>query len=166
MAIGQIIGLFLIAAINFSTKSEMELRNPLAVRPWQHVLEPLYGYLILIEAMSEDLKFAKAWNFGPNSENTHSVKDVMDRFAKCWGPECRFKFSETSQEWSEAATLGLDCSETIQALQWRPALDLDTSLKWTAEWYKSFYSETRSASVQSITSQQIKRYVDIQNNSS
>jgi CDP-glucose 4,6-dehydratase len=151
------------SARTFSNKNTLEIRNPLATRPWQHVLEPLYGYLILTQAIAEDQKYAKPWNFGPNSNSVRTVNDVIQIFSNAWGPKCAFKISNNEQDWKEAVTLDLDCSETNEILGWHPVLDLESALLWTADWYKSFYQDRSISNIRDITSRQIKKYVDLQN---
>ncbi len=121
----------------FETGSAVEIRNPRAVRPWQHVLEPLTGYLLLAEALAHDpQRFARGWNFGPAATDMASVGDVIDQFASLWG---------TTQPWHrqpgnhphEAAILTLDSTDAAHALGWRPRLALDRALSLTAEWYRA-----------------------------
>ena len=121
----------------FSAGRALEIRNPDAVRPWQHVLEPLTGYLLLAEALAADpARFGRGWNFGPAPADMASVRDVIDLLAGHWG---------VTQPWSkqpgehphEAAMLTLDSSAAAEALSWRPRLTLNRALKLTADWYRS-----------------------------
>ncbi|MFT3965695.1 MAG: CDP-glucose 4,6-dehydratase [Sphingobium sp.] len=121
----------------FSTGRMLEIRNPDAVRPWQHVLEPVTGYLLLAQALAADpARFARGWNFGPAPHDMASVREVVDLLARHWG---------VTQPWAlqpgdhphEAAMLTLDSTDAGTILGWRPRLTLDRALKLTAIWYGS-----------------------------
>lgn len=146
----------------FSTGQPLVLRNPLATRPWQHVLEPLYGYLTLVEAMAGDQAFASPWNFGPSDRNHQSVGDLASAFAQAWGLDARIEISTRKQEWKEAQTLELDCSETIGTLGWQPVLNFHDTVTWTANWYRDTYADMSPEAVQARTQAQIDRYVQLQ----
>jgi CDP-glucose 4,6-dehydratase len=116
------------------------VRNPKAVRPWQHVLEPLNGYLALAEAMwNEGANYAEGWNFGPNESDCKSVEYLVDRITRLWDEGASWD-SDKSSHPHEAGLLKLDCSKARQGLNWRPRWDLDRSLSATVEWYKSWYA--------------------------
>ncbi|MBH1992037.1 MAG: CDP-glucose 4,6-dehydratase [Sphingomonadaceae bacterium] len=121
----------------FAAGRTLEIRNPDAVRPWQHVLEPLTGYLLLAEALAaEPTLFAQGWNFGPPPADMASVRDVIDLLANHWG---------TSHPWArqagdhvhEAAMLTLDSSAAADALGWHPRLSLEQALALTVEWHRA-----------------------------
>ncbi len=154
------------AARAFSQGRPLILRNPLATRPWQHVIEPLYGYLALVEAMVEDRSFAHPWNFGPSGRNHQSVGILANLFANAWGGGAAIEISTQEQDWKEAATLDLDCSKTNTELSWWPILDLETTVEWTADWYRKAYSDLSPDNVRSITKDQIAKYVRLQANRS
>jgi CDP-glucose 4,6-dehydratase len=120
-------------------RQTVEIRHPQSVRPWEHVLEPLSGYLLLGQKLLEGKKeFATAWNFGPENTQALSVADVLSKFQKHW-PEVNWKNVETEKEFHEAKILKLDCSKAWAELSWRPVWSLDDTLRYTAEWYKKFY---------------------------
>lgn len=146
----------------FSAGSPLALRNPLATRPWQHVVEPLYGYLVLVQAMIADRTFGRAWNFGPNDRNHEAVGPLAKLFAAAWGLEAEVKISQNTQNWKEAATLDLDCSETNERLAWKPVLDLQTTVDWTARWYRDTYADMSTEAVRRRTQAQIDDYVRLQ----
>lgn len=146
----------------FIAGKPLALRNPMATRPWQHVVEPLYGYLVLIQAMIADRKFGRAWNFGPNNRNHEAVGSLAKLFATSWGPEAVVKINQNTQNWKEAATLDLDCSETNERLAWKPLLDLQTTVNLTAQWYRDAYADMCVQAVRRRTQAQIDDYVRLQ----
>ena len=114
-----------------------ELRNPTAVRPWQHVLEPLSGYCLLAQKMAaEPKRFAKAWNFGPSSEDIADVETVVGQFARHWGRKGDFS-PQPGDHPHEAHVLTLDSGMARRELGWTPRLSLGAAVEWTAEWYRS-----------------------------
>lgn len=116
----------------------IEVRNPMATRPWQHVLEPLSGYLRLSANMFEDgEKYSGAWNFGPDLEAVVPVKDVVEKVIKYWGCGEWIDLSNPEAV-HEAALLSLDCTKARTYLGWRPVFDIETSLRLTVEWYKNY----------------------------
>lgn len=135
---------------------ELEIRYPEAVRPWQHVLEPLRGYLDLAEAMMRDDGncYADAWNFGPSDADAQPVRHVLDCFAACW-PEAPGWFVTQEAQPHEAGLLKLDCSKAYAKLGWHPALDLDAALRLTADWYR-FASQGED--IGGLTRGQIEQY--------
>jgi len=131
------------------------IRYPHAIRPWQHVLEPLRGYLILAEQMWVDgTKFAEAWNFGPNDEDAKPVSWIADYMTKLWGPHASWELDPTEHP-PEATYLKLDCSKAKRQLGWSPKLHLSEALEWTVEWYKGF---GQGKNMSQMTEDQISRY--------
>ncbi|WP_150290130.1 CDP-glucose 4,6-dehydratase [Sphingobium estronivorans] len=121
----------------FSEGRTLEIRNPDAVRPWQHVLEPLTGYLLLAQALAADpARFARGWNFGPAAADMASVREVIERLAGHWGAT-RPWTKQPGEHPHEAAMLTLDSSAAADALGWRPRLSLDRALALTADWYRA-----------------------------
>jgi len=111
------------------------IRHPGAVRPWQHVLEPLAGYLCLGQRLLNDpLGAAEAWNFGPPADAHRQVRQVIEAFAAAW-PAVRFAIDAGAHP-HEAMQLRLDCSKAERQLQWRPVWDLSTTLQRSAWWYR------------------------------
>lgn len=131
------------------------IRRPNAVRPWQHVLEPLRGYMMLAErAANGDPSLSDAWNFGPADEGTSNVAAVVDRLASIWGPGAKWKRDEKAGP-HEATLLRLDTSKARCRLGWSPRLDLDTALQWTATWYRHYAA---GADMRAFTEKQIADY--------
>jgi CDP-glucose 4,6-dehydratase len=120
----------------FVADKPVVLRRPTAIRPWQHVLEPLRGYLILAERLSDAPKrFAEAWNFGPAQEDARTVLGVATRAADLWGSGARCETANESPP-HEATILRLDTGKAATRLGWRPRLDLSRGLEWAVEWYR------------------------------
>lgn len=129
-----------------------EIRMPLATRPWQHVLEPLGGYLLLGQKLLDGQHdFAGAWNFGPDSESNLSVGKIVEKSSDCWD-QIKFVVKPDSS-FHEAQVLMLDCEKTKQRLQWKPRWNIDKTVAQTIRWYKEFY-ETKKL----LTKEQIELY--------
>jgi CDP-glucose 4,6-dehydratase len=121
----------------FQAGTVVRVRNPKAVRPWQHVLEPLRGYLTLALALAGDNgpRFASGWNFGPRVEDARSVAWMADTVVRRWGSGASWELENKDQP-HEAVSLSLDCSKACRTLGWTPVLDLETTLDWTVRWYR------------------------------
>jgi CDP-glucose 4,6-dehydratase len=131
------------------------IRNPYAVRPWQHVLEPLGGYLMLAESMwTQGARFAEAWNFGPNEDNVLNVGEVAKRVLTLWGSGIDW-VTDGRISPHEAQMLKLDCSKAALKLGWTPKLSMNETLTWTVDVYKQFYE---GADMRSILMAQISDY--------
>lgn len=120
----------------FASGAPLAIRNPLAIRPWQHVLEPLYGYLLLAERLHEDPRYATGWNFGPRTEESASVGDVADSLAALWQGGARWE-QDPADHPHEAATLKLDSTKARLELGWAPPLNLPDALALTVDWYQA-----------------------------
>lgn len=116
------------------------VRNPRAVRPWQHVIEPLFGYLMLAAKMSNDYypNLCSAWNFGPFSNSESPVSNLMDMFCKEWGDGSWNQLS-LHEEPHEASVLRLSIDKAVHELNWSPRWDLCETVKRTVGWYKKYY---------------------------
>ena len=119
----------------FAAGRPVHLRNPQAIRPWQHVLEPLAGYMHLIRLACEGQDVAGAWNFGPDDTQVQSVLWMTEQFARAWGAPVNWTREERPQP-HETEVLLLDCAKARRVLGWRPALDAGQALDWTASWYR------------------------------
>lgn len=116
----------------------IHLRNPEATRPWQHVLEPLSGYLLLARKLHEDGRaFAGGWNFGPDESDVKPVSWVVGRFCRLWG-DGAFVAPEGERHPHEARSLKLDCSKAKAELGWRPRWGIDEALERVVDWTKAF----------------------------
>jgi len=142
----------------FSGGRKVNIRNPGAIRPWQHVLDPLAGYLLLAERMYEaPAEYSGAWNFGPADEDARPVAWVAAETCRQWGPNAQWERDESLQP-HEAHYLKLDCSKSRQILGWLPQLRAVDALEWTVAWYKAFYAVPGNA--RQVTEQQIERYLE------
>jgi CDP-glucose 4,6-dehydratase len=141
-------------------RNPLEIRNPSAVRPWQHVLEPLSGYLLLAEALFKDggQKFAEGWNFGPSDQDCTSVKYVVENFLQILNKSSFVKFG-SSPSLHEAGLLKLDISKARYQLGWNPSLNLHDALNWTAQWYTKNQNNHRDS--RAFTLDQIHRFTKV-----
>ena len=131
------------------------IRNPHAVRPWQHVLDCLCGYLILTEKLFNDTEnYASAWNFGPDDNNIQTVEALLDNFSKHW-PKMDYVVQPVS-EMKESVLLTLDASKAKDTLSWHPYLDFEDTLSWTASWYQDVIQNGMNA--RSVSLQQLDTY--------
>ena len=134
---------------------EVLVRNPHAVRPWQHVLEPLAGYLLLGEALFDrGAAFAGAWNFGPLPQDEHAVAWIADRCCSAWGEGARWLKDDRAQP-HEARMLKLDISKARAQLHWEPRWSAEYAIDATVRWYKTYY---QGGDVRSETQGQIDEY--------
>ncbi|HYM88639.1 MAG TPA: PAS domain-containing protein, partial [Nitrospiraceae bacterium] len=137
------------------------LRNPQVIRPWQHVLEPLSGYLTLAEHLCEDgPSWSEGWNFGALNSGMKPVSWVVDQLALLWGSNISWKQVEAYQP-HEDMNLTLDCTKSIHRLKWEPVLDVSTALRWTVEWMKSLQAE---ADMRGVSEYQIARFMELAQN--
>ena len=122
----------------FEAGESVEIRAPQAIRPWQHVLEPLAGYLRLAECLAgtDGERFAEGWNLGPADEDCRPVADLVERLARGWGGKAGWHLSEKTHP-HEATYLKVDASKARARLGWDRRLTLDTALDWTAAWYRA-----------------------------
>jgi CDP-glucose 4,6-dehydratase len=120
-------------------KNTISIRNPYAVRPWQHVIEPLFGYLELGKKLFESpIEFSKAYNFGPNISDTLSVENMVEKSITYWGYG-NLSIDQNSNNPHEAGLLKLDISRAISELNWRPVFNAEIAIERTIAWYKGYY---------------------------
>jgi CDP-glucose 4,6-dehydratase len=145
----------------FLTGEPCQIRNPSAIRPWQFVLEPLRGYLLLAERLTEDpSRFASGWNFGPDAADAKPVSWIADELARSWGGHASWNHDATTHP-REAHSLKLDVSKASACLDWRPVLPLKPALDWIVEWYRAF---REGADLRGLTQTQIARYEALSQN--
>ena len=123
---------------SLQSKKTIIIRNPKAIRPWQHVLDPLNGYLILAKALNESPEFfSSSYNFGPLTTDNFTVEKTVKTLLKYW--EGKYKLHEDQDSFHEANTLNLQIYKSIQQLKWLPKWDFETTLRHTMNWYVSYY---------------------------
>lgn len=133
----------------------IRIRNPRAIRPWQHVLEPLNGYLALAQRLYENgPSFAEAWNFGPFDADAKPVEWIANRMCQLWGETARYEI-ENSVNLHESQCLKLDCSKSLSELGWRPRWDLEKTLQSIIEWMTAYRD---GGDLQKVCFQQIQEY--------
>ena len=122
----------------FENLEPVIIRNPNATRPWQHVLEPISGYLVLAQMLYEfGDDYAEAWNFGPKDESCKPVKWVIDKMVNLWGESTSWKLDKNDNP-HEAGLLKLNCSKALKRLKWKSMLDIEDSLRLTIDWHQNF----------------------------
>jgi len=136
------------------------IRNPRSTRPWQHVLEPLSGYLLLAEKLwDHPADYAEAWNFGPRDDDTQAVGDVAQRFVRALGAGSLELGTPDPSAPHEASLLQLDASRARSRLGWRPRLGIDQAIDFTATWYRAWLDDPSSA--RKMLDLQIRHYESI-----
>lgn len=134
------------------------IRNPASIRPWQHVLEPLAGYLTLAEhLLAQGHAYGEAWNFGPSAESVQSVATVANALCDAWGEGASWTH-DASEHPHEAGILALDSTKARTRLGWRPRLDYREAIQWTVAWYKTFRA---GGDARALTHEQIDRYREL-----
>jgi len=135
---------------------EVKIRSPFAIRPWQHVLEPLTGYLSLAAKLyTEGAYYAQGWNFGPDDKDAKKVETITNILCTLWGDNASFCIDKNPQP-HEANYLKLDCSKAKAELGWIPKWDIDRTLSTIVEWNKAFI---KGENMRSITLNQIDQYL-------
>ena len=138
------------------SNQKIKLRNPTATRPWQHVLEPLMGYLMVAEDLFvSGHKNNDAWNFGPRSSDIRTVAEIAKLFAGEWGIDSIIE-EKSSKNYHEANILSLDSTKANSKLSWQPVWNVEIAIKKTAEWYQAF---EKNLDILDKTNQQIQEYI-------
>jgi CDP-glucose 4,6-dehydratase len=140
---------------SFEDNESVLIRNPSATRPWQHVLEPLSGYLLLAEKLYlNGDKYAEAWNFGPQDKDVRPVRSIIEFLVNRWGNNANWSHDRSEQP-HEAKLLKLDISKANKLLGWSPKWNLDTSLESIIQWHKNWLN---GGNVRNFTIKQIHEY--------
>lgn len=140
----------------FSNNKAVEIRSPHAIRPWQHVLEPLSGYITIAEHLYEHgCDFAEGWNFGPKDEDAKPVEWIVNTLTSVWGDDARWFLSDGEHP-HEAHYLKLDCSKAKMRLNWQPVWDLEHTLTKIVNWQKAWLDKQ---DMQQYTINEIKEYM-------
>jgi len=143
---------------SWSSDEVVEIRNPAATRPWQHVLEPLSGYLVLgSELFSSSKLHGEAYNFGPPAHQDYSVGELIDEMSNYWDHVRWNDISKSQSHLHEAGLLKLNCDKALFDLKWQPTLKFQDTVRMTVEWYKRFYAYD-SALMHDYSISQIEEY--------
>ena len=138
-----------------SKGEEVRIRSPFAIRPWQHVLEPLTGYLNLAAKLfNEGPEYAEGWNFGPDDKDAKNVEWITKTICELWGEGASFSIDKVPQP-HEANYLKLDCSKAKAELGWLPKWDIETTLKMIVDWNKAYLS---GENIREVSIHQINQY--------
>lgn len=143
-----------------SRNEKMNIRNPYAVRPWQHVLEPIYGYILLAEKMwNEGDSYAGAWNFGPDYDSMITVGELTNKVFQIFQRDMEINYSDNTIQY-ETQILKLDCTKSKIRLGWNTIFSIDDALLWTTDWYR-YYLNNEDLRLKTI--QQINHYKILRN---
>ncbi len=138
--------------LSVSRGEKVQIRNPHATRPWQHVLEPLSGYLAIGEKLLEGKKeFAEGWNFGPENEGSITVQKVVEAVKKHWD-DIDYTLEKVEKKLHEANLLKLDCSKANILLEWKSVWDSEMTFEKTVKWYKAFYQDKQIFTLDNLQS--------------
>ncbi|MDB4619137.1 CDP-glucose 4,6-dehydratase [bacterium] len=144
---------------SWSKNEKVELRNPYSTRPWQHVLEPLGGYLQLGALLSQNHQLhGEAFNFGPEAQQNHSVLELVKQMSSSWSEVRWVECEPQSSQFYESGLLKLNCDKALHFLKWHAVLNFEETVALTADWYRSFYGEP--SSIQDVTDKQINGYAN------
>lgn len=139
-----------------SKNETITIRNPNAIRPWQHVLDPLSGYILLAEKLYDEREyFSEAWNFAPSGDKFFTVEMIINKICNAWGANSKYQIKEDNNL-HEAGLLSLDPSKAIFKLKWKPKLDVNDSVEKTINWYKNYYENNN---MEKFTIEQIESYL-------
>ena len=143
----------------WSKKKKVLLRNPNSTRPWQHVLEPLGGYLLLAHKLNNDSSLhGQSFNFGPHLDKNYSVIDVVNEFAKIW-ELARYENSFDNKNFFESKLLKLNCDKALFYLNWKSCLNFEETVSMTAQWYMQYYQKKEFPI--EVSKMQIIKYINI-----
>jgi CDP-glucose 4,6-dehydratase len=144
--------------IAWASGQTVDIRSPQATRPWQHVLEPLSGYIALaVNLYQDNINHGEAYNFGPSTNKNYPVSRLIDEMSKYWDKIKWNDVSKNKQHVHEAGLLKLNCDKVLMDLDWHSALDFEETIRMTAEWYKEYY-QNKSVSMYDFSVNQILTY--------
>ena len=146
---------------SWSKGESVKIRNPNSTRPWQHVFEPLSGYLALAMKLSEEKQLSgEAYNFGPPANQNHTVDELIMEMNNSW-ENFQWEYEqEKGEAFHEASLLKLNCDKALVDLDWTPTLDFRKTVEMTVDWYKTFYQNDQK-SMQDFSINQIDEYMDL-----
>ena len=140
---------------------KLVIRRPKATRPWQHVIEPLVGYLVLAQKMFKSSKYSGAWNFGPSSKNNLKVIDLVKFCKKNLKSKSQIKIIKN--KYYESTNLALDSSKSFNNLNWETLFTAKEAIKNTLDWYKFYFNRNSRKKIISFSKKQIKNYFNLLN---
>ena len=147
--------------IAWSGNKIVELRNPFATRPWQHVLEPLSGYINLgIENYNNNQLHGEAFNFGPPASQNHTVLELVIEMSKHWDKVRWEDISQSNKGPYESGLLKLNCDKALHYLNWEAVMNFGETVKMTSEWYKAYYNNP-NGSIYETSAAQISEYMEL-----
>jgi len=147
----------------WSDNKIVDIRSPWATRPWQHVLEPLSGYISLAVDLDENSNnHGEAYNFGPSSDQNYPVSKLIDEMSKYWNQVKWNDISKGGDHVHEAGLLKLNCDKVLFDLDWHSTLQFEETIKMTVEWYKHYY-QNQEKSMYEFTIDQIDEYTKLAN---
>tara|TARA_Y100000739_G_C20612182_1_gene469364 strand:- start:3079 stop:4158 length:1080 start_codon:yes stop_codon:yes gene_type:complete len=144
----------------WSKNEKVLLRSPNSTRPWQHVLEPLGGYLTLASILNDDKKLhGESFNFGPSLNQNYTVLDVVKEIGKNWSSINFEIYQDSNDSFHECNLLKLNCDKALQYLNWKSCLEFEETIKFTSNWYKKYYENANIIS--ELTKKQIEEYYQV-----
>ena len=144
----------------WSQRTKVQVRNLNATRPWQHVLEPLSGYLLLGQKLYENPELnGEPFNFGPNGDQNYKVSELIAEMQKIWEGTGVENVQNSNAEKKEHALLKLCCDKALHVLGWRANLGFKETVQFTIEWYRKYYEQKED--ILNVTCRQIEEYVKI-----
>jgi CDP-glucose 4,6-dehydratase len=146
---------------SWSHNKSVDIRSPMSTRPWQHVLEPLSGYLVLAEDLyNSNQNHGQAYNFGPRADQNYPVKELINEMAKHWSNVRWNDMSKAQEHLHEAGLLKLNCDKALADLNWTPVMRFEKTVQMTVEWYKYYY-QSQNQSMLDFSVQQIENYTEL-----
>ena len=145
----------------WSKKNQPKIRNPKSTRPWQHVLEPLGGYLVLAYNLKKNNQInGEAFNFGPSQNEDKTVDELLKEMKKNW-KHIKWKYLKGDKVFKESSLLRLNCDKAHSVLDWKPTFNFSETIKLTSEWYQTFYdNKFDNKKLKELTFLQIQKYLD------
>jgi CDP-glucose 4,6-dehydratase len=144
----------------WSIDGEVELRNPHSTRPWQHVLEPLSGYLALAASLSNEASLhGEVFNFGPKAVHNHSVQDLVIEMSRYWNQVSWRDVSGVNKGPYESGLLKLNCDKALFFIDWHAAMEFEDTVRMTSQWYENYYQDRQP--ILEFTSKQIEEYAEL-----
>lgn len=145
---------------SWSQGKPVELRNPSSTRPWQHVLEPLSGYLRLASMLDQDKNLSgESFNFGPSGLEVFTVEDLVSKMSESWKKVQWISNKSDNNQLYESGLLKLNCDKALSILKWKATLNFEETVRFTSEWYSNFYNQDKP--ILEMTESQIREYLSI-----